>query len=114
MALEDLLLLGRGLAAGSALLDDGAGVAHLLARRRLEPGDVADDRGVRDVVPDPLARLLLLGAADLADEGDRLGVGVGGEGLDDVEELGADDGSPPMPTQVEMPMPACASSCMIW
>jgi hypothetical protein len=91
VALEDLLLLGGGLAARAAFLDDGAGVAHLLALGRLEAGDVADDRRVRDVVADPLAGELLLGPADLADERDRVGVGIRRERLDHVEELRADD-----------------------
>jgi hypothetical protein len=113
-SLEDLLLVRGGLAALGALGDDGAGVAHLLAGGRGEAGDVGDDRGVGDVLGDPAADLLLLGAADLADEDDRLGVGVLGEARDDVQEVDPMIGSPPMPTQVEMPIPARLSSCMIW
>src|SRR5262245_39913227 len=57
--LERLLLgLGRPARAG----DDGAGVAHLLARRRLEAGDVCDDRR-RHARGDVVGGLLLLAAA---------------------------------------------------
>ena len=44
------------------------------------------------MVRDILRGLLLLVAADLADEDDRLGLGVGLELLEDVDEARTDDG----------------------
>src|SRR4051794_22303490 len=76
-----------GLRRGGALRagDDRARVAHRLARRRREAGDVADDR-LGDVLADELGGLLLGRAADLAAHDDQLGLVVGLEELDDVDE----------------------------
>ena len=88
-------------------------MAHRLARRRGEAGDVGDDR-LGDVRRDELGGLLLGVAADLAAHHDQLGLGVGLEELDDVDEVEPGTGSPPMPTIVELPKPRCASSLPIW
>ena len=82
------LLLGLGGARGAG--DDRAGVAHLLAGRRGEAGDVGDDR-LGDVLGDVVGGTLLGVAADLADEHDQLGLGVVLVELEDVDEVGADD-----------------------
>ena len=85
LGLERLGLRGRGaLRAGH----DRAGVAHRLARRRGEAGDVGQHR-LGDLVRDVLGRLLLGRAADLAAHHDQLGLGVGLEQLDDVDEARA-------------------------
>ena len=68
--------------------DDRARVAHRLAGRRGEAGDVGDDR-LGDVLGDVLGGLLLGGAADLAGHHDQLGLGVGLEQRDDVDEARA-------------------------
>src|SRR6056297_3212154 len=81
-----LLALGRTLAAAH----DGAGVAHPLARRRGATGDEAHHRDVH-VLLDVLGGLLLVVATDLTDQDRRLGVGVGLEGLEAVDEVRADD-----------------------
>ena len=70
--------------------DDRARVTHRLAGRRREAGDVREDR-LRHVLGDVARGLLLLVAADLADEHDELGLGVGLELLEDVDEARADD-----------------------
>ena len=70
--------------------DDRAGVAHALAGRRLEAGDVGDHR-LRHVLADVLGGALLLVAADLAHHHDQLGLGVLLEQRDHVDERGADD-----------------------
>src|ERR1700730_5760697 len=71
--------------------DQGTGVAHPLAWRGGEAGDVGDDRG-----PHPLSDerrcLLLFVAADLADEHDGPGAGVALEAGQAVDESGTDDG----------------------
>jgi hypothetical protein len=80
-------LLGRrALAAG----DDRAGVAHAAARRRRLAGDEADDR-LLEPARDELGGLFLGAAADLADEHDRLGLGVLGEEPQGVDEGRADE-----------------------
>ncbi len=86
--LERVLLRLRG--AGGAG-DDRAGVAHRLAGRRREAGDVGEDR-LRHVLGDELGRLLLLVAADLADHHDQLRLRVVLELREHVDERGADDG----------------------
>lgn len=78
----------RALAAG----DDGAGMAHALARRRLTSCDKGGDRLVRHVLLDPLRRVLLGCAADLADDEDGVGVGVVLKELERVDEVRALDG----------------------
>ena len=80
------LRLGGARGAG----DDRAGVAHLLAGRGGEAGDVGDDR-LGDLGGDELGRPLLGVAADLADHHDQLGLGVGLVQREDVDEVGADD-----------------------
>src|SRR3954447_9585580 len=82
------LLLGRGGARGAR--DDRAGVAHRLAGRGREAGDVGDD-GFEDVLGDVLGGLLLGRAADLAAHHDQLGLGVVLEQGDDVDEARAGD-----------------------
>ena len=78
----------RALAAG----DDGAGMAHTLARRRLTPCDEGGDGLVRHVLLDPLCRVLLGRAADLTDDEDGVGVGVVLKELERVDEVCALDG----------------------
>ena len=87
-AAAQCLHLGRSgaLAAG----DDGAGVAHLLAGRGGHTGDVGAT-GLRHLRRDELGRLLLGRAADLADHHDGLGLGVGLERLQAVDEGRARD-----------------------
>ena len=46
------------------------------------------------------------GTADLADHDDGFGLRIFLEQLQDVDEVGAGIGSPPMPTQVDWPKPA--------
>ena len=70
--------------------DDRARVAHRLAGRGGEAGDVGDD-GLGHVLGDELRRLLLGRAADLAGHDDQLGLVVGLEELEDVDERGARD-----------------------
>ena len=70
--------------------DNRAGVPHPLLRRRRPPGDEADDR-LADVLPRVLRRLLLLVAADLADEYDLLGRRVGLEERQHVYEGATDN-----------------------
>ena len=81
-----LLRLGRAGRAG----DDRAGVAHGLAGRGGEAGDVADHR-LGDVGLDEVGRPLLGVAADLADHHDRVGVRVVLERGQRVDVRGADD-----------------------
>src|SRR5919201_1252802 len=71
--LERLLLCLRG--AGRAR-DDRARVANRLPRRRRKARDVRDD-GLRHLALDELGGLLLLGAADLADHDDEIGLRIG-------------------------------------
>ena len=82
------LIRRRALAAG----DDGAGMAHALARRRLTSCDKGGDRLVRHVLLDPLCRVLLGRAADLTDDEDGVGVGVVLKELECVDEVRALDG----------------------
>ena len=70
--------------------DDRPGVAHAPARRRRLAGDERGHR-LRDVLRDVLGRLLLGGAADLADHQDRLGPRVVLEHLQQVDLVRADD-----------------------
>src|SRR5215204_2815350 len=82
-------LLGLRRAGGAG--DDRAGVAHRLAGRRREAGDVGDD-GLRHLGVDVLGCLLLLGAADLADDDHDLGLVVRLELGEHVDEARSDDG----------------------
>jgi hypothetical protein len=66
-------------------------VAHRLAGRRGDAGDVADDR-LRHVLRDELGRLFLGRAADLAAHHDQLGLRVLLEERDDVDEARTRDG----------------------
>ena len=70
--------------------DDGSGMAHPPARRR---GPARDERGHRlgQVLGDVRRGALLLVAADLADEDHRIGIGVGLEQVEDLDEVGAHD-----------------------
>src|SRR5207248_11714743 len=79
--------LGRAARAG----DDGARVPHLLARRGRDAGDVGDDRLVH-LGLDVVGRLLLLRAPDLAYHDHGLGVGVGLEAAETVDEARARPG----------------------
>ena len=76
--------LRRGRA--GAARDDRAGVAHPLALRRRAAGDEGGLRDVAEVFGGPRGGLLLCRPADLADQDDRVGLRVGGEQLEDVEE----------------------------
>ena len=69
---------------------DRAGVAHRLPRRRREAGDVGEHRLVH-LLGDVIGRALLLLAADLAAHHDELGLGIGLEEIDDLDERGALD-----------------------
>src|SRR6266540_1771099 len=69
--------------------DDRAGVPHTLAGRRLEAGDVGHHR-LGHVLGHEGGGLLLLVAADLADHDHRLGLRVGLEAAQHVDEVGAD------------------------
>src|SRR6185503_3002679 len=75
-------LLGRR---ALAARDDGAGVPHAAPWRRRLSADEAHD-GLGDVGPDERRRFLLGGAADLADQHDRLGAGIVLEEAEDVDE----------------------------
>src|SRR3954452_408365 len=79
-----------GLGGGGALraAHDRARVAHRLAGRRREAGDVSH-HGLRDVVCDELGCQLLLLAADLAAHHDHVRLGIGLEEGDHVDERGA-------------------------
>src|SRR6185295_16132191 len=70
--------------------DDRPGVAHLLAGRRGEAGDVGDYR-LGDARGDELGGALLGVAAYLTDHHDQLGLRVGLIQLEDVDEVRADD-----------------------
>ena len=95
------LVGGRAAAAG----DDGAGVSHAPARRRRLAGDEGDHR-LGHVLADELGRLLLRGAADLADHDDaRRCPGSSWNSRSASTKLVPLIGSPPMPTQVDCPMP---------
>ena len=65
-------------------------MAHLLAGRCREAGDVGDD-GLGDVLGDEVGGALFGVAADLADHDDQLGLRVVLEQGEDVDEVGADD-----------------------
>ncbi len=83
--LEGRVLVRRGaLAAG----DHRAGVAHALAGRRRDAGDVGDHR-LADVAVDELGRRLLVAAADLADHDDALRLRVVLEQAQHVDEVHA-------------------------
>jgi hypothetical protein len=72
-------------------------VAHALA---LGGGAAGDERRLRDVAQvlgGPGGRLFLRGAPDLADEHDRIGLGIRREQLQDVQEAAADDRIAPDP-----------------
>src|SRR5215207_7692365 len=93
LGLECLGLRRRGaLRAGH----DRAGVAHRLSGRRGEAGDICEHR-LRDVLGDVAGGLLLGAAADLAAHHDQLGLGVGLEQLDHVDEARARDRVPADP-----------------
>ena len=77
----------RALATG----DDGAGMAHALARRRGDAGDVGHD-GLGDVLLDVAGRGLFVRAADLAHHDDAVGGGIGLEQLEAVDEVHAAHG----------------------
>src|SRR5205823_3386794 len=86
----------RDLALGVALAarDDRAGMAHAATRGCRAPGDEPDDRLAPPafrLVGEELGGILLGAAADLADHDDRLGLVVGKEHLEHVDELGALD-----------------------
>ena len=76
------LLLRRALAAGN----DGAGVAHALARRRRDARDEADDR-LLHVLLRPARGGFLVGAPDLADHHDRVGIRIVVEQAQHVDVL---------------------------
>src|SRR5579859_7136763 len=76
--------LGGPLGAG----DDRAGMAHLLARRSRHAGDVRHDR-LGHLLGDEVRCLLLLGAADLADQADRPRLRIGLERRQAIDEVGS-------------------------
>src|SRR5690606_28151483 len=80
------LLVRGALATG----DDGASVAHALACRRGNTGDVGNDR-LGDVGLDVGRGLFLGGTTDLTDHDDRFGLRVFLEQLEDIDEVGARD-----------------------
>src|SRR6185437_4582498 len=81
--LECLVLVGRrALAAG----DDGPRMAHAIARRRGDAGNVSHYR-LGDEAADELRCRLLIAAADLTHQDDALGTRVALEQLDDVDEV---------------------------
>ncbi|SPO56510.1 exported protein of unknown function [Pseudomonas sp. JV551A1] len=80
------LLVRSALAAG----DDGASVAHALARRCGNTGDVGNDR-LGDVGLDVGSSFFFSRTADLTDHDDRFGLRVFLEQLQDVDEVGARD-----------------------
>ena len=111
LGLERFLLRLRGPRGAG---DDRPGVAHLLAGRRGEAGDVGDDR-LGDLGGDELGRPLLGVAADLADHHDQLGLGVGLVHGEDVDEVGADDRvAADADDRGVARRPACFSSLPIW
>src|SRR5215212_198092 len=83
---RSLLRLGGARGAG----DDRARVAHRLPGRGGEAGDVGDDR-LAHMLGDVLRGLLLGRAADLARHDDQLGLRIGLERGDHVDEAGARD-----------------------
>src|SRR5215212_3367596 len=82
------LVLSTALAAG----DDRTGVAHAASGRSRAAGDEADHRllaALLGLAGDEGGRLFLGRAADLADHDDRLGLGIGEEHVEHLDELGA-------------------------
>ncbi|KIU01738.1 hypothetical protein QU38_00075, partial [Staphylococcus aureus] len=85
------LFLGAALAAR----DDGTGMAHTAARRRRAARDEAGHRllaAALGLVDRELGGFLFGRAADFADHDHRLGLVVGEEQLEHVDEVGAVDG----------------------
>ena len=83
--------------------DDGPGVAHALALGRGPAGDEGHHRDAPQVLRGPGRGLLLGRAADLADQHDRLGLGVGARRAGRTSrKVVPMIGSPPMPTQVRL------------
>ncbi len=77
--------VGRGaLATG----DDRARVAHALARRRRDAGDVRDHR-LRHVILDERGCSFFIAAADFADEDDAFGLRIALEQLEHIHEVHA-------------------------
>ena len=85
---QRLDLLGGGALAAA---DDGAGVAHALARRGRLAGDEAGDRRLH-VLADEFCRRSSSCAADLADHDHMAWCRGRLEHAQHVDELGADDG----------------------
>ena len=98
----------------SAVLDEMMAPAWpiVLPGGAVKPRATGHDRR-RHVLADELGRLLLLGAADLADHDGKLRLRIGLELSQDVDE-GRATGSPPIPTIVDWPTPSWVSSCPIW
>ncbi len=71
-----------------AARDDGAGMAHALARRRRDAGDVGH-HGLGHVPADEIGRGFLIGAADLAHHDDAFGLRIAFEQLQHVDEVHA-------------------------
>ena len=110
LRLERLLLrLGGARGAG----DDRPGVAHLLARRRGEAGDVGDHRLGTDSAMKSAAR----SSASPPISPTMTIISVSGSSSNRVRMSMKSEptiGSPPMPTIEELPIPACLSSLPIW
>src|SRR5438874_980658 len=71
-----------------AARDDRPGVAHALAGRCGEPGDIGH-HGLAHELSDVLSGRLLVAAADFADEDDPLGARIALEELEHVDEVHA-------------------------
>ncbi len=67
--------------------DDGAGVTHTTSRRSSAPRDERHYWLVLHVGLNPTASVHLISAADLADHDDAIGVLVGGEHFQNVDEI---------------------------
>ena len=66
-------------------------MAHPLALRGRSTGDERGHRGAAKMLGRPGRGLLLRRTADLADQDDRVGPGIRGKQLEDVEERRPDD-----------------------
>ncbi|SUH38679.1 Uncharacterised protein [Salmonella enterica subsp. enterica] len=84
--------------------NDGASVAHTLAFRRGNTRDIANNR-LGHVVFNVSRRFFFCATADLTDHHDRFSLRIFLEQFQNVDEVRAGIGSPPIPTQVDWPKP---------